>query len=465
MVRPAAARLVALRRPRRRHVAHPRRAARRRRRAHHGRPRRRAGARHRHGRHRQVPARRGVRAALRRRVPRRRVLAAGARPRRRGRAALAGEPSGRARPPAARVRFRPRPGYDRPAARAAGRRADAGARRARAAVSLDRRRLPRRRDARRSRTLARAGPLRQDAADDAQPRIRARSARRSTSACSPRTRASSCSPAIERRTATRSAQPRAASSRISAATRLRSTSRARRCGRRRACARSRSTARRSRIPSADELELSTRYAGELPSGHEASIASTLSRSIAQLDDAGRDFLRLAALLAVQPIPASLVVDVFARADDLDADAAQRRAIDAMHAAGVLSLADAVDGGARQVHTLISRTMRLIEGDGERSRVLGAAAVAALTAELSAAESTRISAPGADAGARPPAREPADRHGASSAAPSRSRCMTGTAVTNCTALPLEQACAGCAGAAGGGRAPGYVDRRWATSLRS
>ena len=66
----------------------------------------------------------------------------------------------------------------------------------------------------------------------------------------------------------------------------------------------------------------------------------------------------------------------------------------MHDAGVLSLADAVDGGARQVHTLVSRTMRLLEGDGERSRALGAAAVAALTAELRAAESTRISAAGA-----------------------------------------------------------------------
>ncbi len=146
-------------------------------------------------------------------------------------------------------------------------------------------------------------------------------------------------------------------------------------------------------PSADELELSTRYAGELPSGHEASIASTLSRSIAQLDGAGRDFLRLAALLAVQPIPATLVVDVFARADDLEADAAQRRAIDAMHGAGLLSLADAVDGGARQVHTLVSRTMRLIDGDGERSRALSTAAVAAHTAELCAATSTHISAAG------------------------------------------------------------------------
>jgi hypothetical protein len=144
-------------------------------------------------------------------------------------------------------------------------------------------------------------------------------------------------------------------------------------------------------PSADELELSTRYVGELPSGHKKSIASTLSRSIAQLDDAGRDFLRLASRLAAQPIPADLVADVFARVDSLDADAAQQRAIGAMHAAEVLSLADSGAAGVRQVHTLVSRTARFTEQRVERADALAGAAVESLVTRLRRDDSTLLPA--------------------------------------------------------------------------
>lgn len=78
-------------------------------------------------------------------------------------------------------------------------------------------------------------------------------------------------------------------------------------------------------PSADELELAAGFVGELPGGHEASIATTLARSIKQLDATGLDFLRLASRLTVAPIPAYLVIEVFAVVDELDEDAARMRA--------------------------------------------------------------------------------------------------------------------------------------------
>jgi len=149
-------------------------------------------------------------------------------------------------------------------------------------------------------------------------------------------------------------------------------------------------------PSDDELEFSTRYAGALPSGHEPSIASTLRRSIARLGDAGLDFLRLAAQLAVQPIPAGLVVEVLAAADALDPRSARRRAAGGMHDAETLSLAETAgqDDGSRRVHTLVSRTIRLLERDAERSAALAAAATRALTATLSAFDSAGTIAPDA-----------------------------------------------------------------------
>lgn len=112
--------------------------------------------------------------------------------------------------------------------------------------------------------------------------------------------------------------------------------------------------------STDELELASGFAGELPGGHEASITTTLARSISQLDDAGRDFLRLASQLAVDPIAPDLVIEVFARTDGLDEHVARRRATAAMHAAAARSLAETTADGARQVHTLISRTIHLLD---------------------------------------------------------------------------------------------------------
>jgi hypothetical protein len=64
---------------------------------------------------------------------------------------------------------------------------------------------------------------------------------------------------------------------------------------------------RSGLPdlSADELELTTEFAGERPGGHETSITTTLARIITQPDNAGLDFLRwLRALLSSRSRPNS-----------------------------------------------------------------------------------------------------------------------------------------------------------------
>ena len=67
-------------------------------------------------------------------------------------------------------------------------------------------------------------------------------------------------------------------------------------------------------PDKDALELSTELADALPNGHEKSIAQTMLRSIRGLGAEGLDFLRLASVLAVAPIPASLVAAVFEQVD-------------------------------------------------------------------------------------------------------------------------------------------------------
>jgi tetratricopeptide (TPR) repeat protein len=143
-------------------------------------------------------------------------------------------------------------------------------------------------------------------------------------------------------------------------------------------------------PDQDELELAQALTGALPSDHETSVASTLSRSIKQLDPPGLDLLRLASVLAASPIPAALAAAVFREADGLDEAAARRHAAQAIHRASQLGL---VERGQESddllsVHALVSRTMRF--GDSERARrdEIAAAAVRALVLELSASVDPR-----------------------------------------------------------------------------
>lgn len=146
-----------------------------------------------------------------------------------------------------------------------------------------------------------------------------------------------------------------------------------------------------RDPARDELAVAAGLAGELPDGHEASIAATLARSINQLKEPARDFLRLASRLAVDPIAPTLVVSVFAHADNLTHDQARERAVAGMRQAASLSLADDEPGAdARRVHTLISRTITLLEPAAARADALADSAIDTLTTDLTASTSGGVS---------------------------------------------------------------------------
>jgi hypothetical protein len=160
----------------------------------------------------------------------------------------------------------------------------------------------------------------------------------------------------------------------------------------------------------DALELSTELADALPNGHEKSIAQTMLRSIHNLGAEGQDFLRLASVLAVAPIPASLVTAVFEETDKRSSpfhkllrvfggrreegrrkvEQRQRKAFHDVTAASLAEIAGE-NQEARSVHTLVSRAVRFYEkGTPERTRALRAAAVVALWSEIAkAAEDPRL----------------------------------------------------------------------------
>jgi tetratricopeptide (TPR) repeat protein len=164
-------------------------------------------------------------------------------------------------------------------------------------------------------------------------------------------------------------------------------------------------------PDKDALALAETLADALPNGHEKSIAQTMLRSIRGLQAEGLDFLRLASVLAVAPIPASLVTAVFEITDGLNHGDAEERASLAFKQVTSASLAEVAGEHqeARTVHTLVSRTVRFQEAPGRirmlamaamkalrvsrvatRTRVLRAAAVESLRTEIAkAAEDPRL----------------------------------------------------------------------------
>jgi tetratricopeptide (TPR) repeat protein len=137
-------------------------------------------------------------------------------------------------------------------------------------------------------------------------------------------------------------------------------------------------------PTSDELELATELIGILPTGHEKSIASTLFRSTERLGEEGQDFLLLASLLAVAPIPPLLISAAFSEVDDIDESSGKRRAKIALSQVDSLSLAERSEDepGARSVHVLISRTIRFMGSVPDRSEKLRNAAVSILIKKLS-----------------------------------------------------------------------------------
>ena len=133
------------------------------------------------------------------------------------------------------------------------------------------------------------------------------------------------------------------------------------------------------LESRDALELAAELADALPNGHEPSIANTVLRSVRGLESEGQDLLRLASVLAVAPITASLVIAVFEAAGLPKAQWAQRKAFQQLTQA---SLAEIAGDDARTVHTLVSRSMRFQEKSTPgRTELLRAAAVRVLTNRL------------------------------------------------------------------------------------
>jgi len=142
----------------------------------------------------------------------------------------------------------------------------------------------------------------------------------------------------------------------------------------------------------DALDLAATLADALPNGHEPSIVQTLLRSIGSLGAEGQDFLRLASVLAVAPIPASLVTAVFEKAENLNQSDAQWRQAAAFKQVTAASLAEVAGEKAdmRSVHTLVSRAVRFRDRKAERTKVLRGAAVDALWAQIAeAAEDIRL----------------------------------------------------------------------------
>jgi hypothetical protein len=140
---------------------------------------------------------------------------------------------------------------------------------------------------------------------------------------------------------------------------------------------------RLETPGADAMALAGELAQDTPSGHNPYIAVTLLGSIRQLGSHGMDCLRIAASLAVAPIPSELVAACLAEADGLPELTAEDRA-----ALGVQQLLDhslaeeAGDAGEFSIHTLIARTLRFCDENGaERREQLRAALLRQLLGQM------------------------------------------------------------------------------------
>ncbi|MEI6560380.1 MAG: tetratricopeptide repeat protein [Rhodospirillaceae bacterium] len=117
----------------------------------------------------------------------------------------------------------------------------------------------------------------------------------------------------------------------------------------------------------------------LPTGHERDIVATLAWSLADLDDAGRDLLRLAAQLAVVPIPTELLAAALARADGVPVEEAELTLVATIHAVAARSLLS--ENQSEQtitVHALVGHALAALHPDPERAAALRIAVTGALT---------------------------------------------------------------------------------------
>lgn len=106
----------------------------------------------------------------------------------------------------------------------------------------------------------------------------------------------------------------------------------------------------------DAIELGAQLREVLPTGHERSIVKTLLSSMRSLSGDGCAFLQLASVLAVAPIPFSLVEEAFR----MWPAAARPNAIRAVDEIDTSGLAQLEENQARSVHTLVSRVVSRYE---------------------------------------------------------------------------------------------------------
>lgn len=112
-----------------------------------------------------------------------------------------------------------------------------------------------------------------------------------------------------------------------------------------------------------------------------SLSATLSLSIDAVPEAGKDLLRLAALLAPAPIPRSLIVAAFAAADAGSTMDAEDAADLALAQAAAESLVREPTPNDALVHSLVARTMRLRDSAETRWQRLREGAVVAVDSLL------------------------------------------------------------------------------------
>ncbi|WP_149262020.1 toll/interleukin-1 receptor domain-containing protein [Actinomadura sp. K4S16] len=145
-------------------------------------------------------------------------------------------------------------------------------------------------------------------------------------------------------------------------------------------------------PGPDVLELGERLWGELPTGHRASIAATMLRSVDRLSGPGREVLRAASLMAPTPIPRPLIEGVLARSDGTGEPAARDLVTAGTADAVGCSLAAVVPSGGTallSVHAMVSRTLRFADIDHTRRALLQAEAVNELTDRIEGSKTTYV----------------------------------------------------------------------------
>ena len=139
-------------------------------------------------------------------------------------------------------------------------------------------------------------------------------------------------------------------------------------------------------PGVEALGLAAQLAGDLSNGYNLYIAATLLISLQELDEQGKDGLRLAAQLAETPVPVDLLMASLAEADSLRSQEAEIRAVLGLQQILCQSLAVETSGAtAYRVLFLVDRTLRYQEIDHQRGNALQEAAMTVLAERMRDAE--------------------------------------------------------------------------------